>query len=97
MAVEQQALYLNYLRDTYGNNLQQAMFEGVSSGLHNPMLAQRIIHTAVTTKRVGLEYQTNPSFFEELKTFGGDIEYFRYALSVYNHLCDQILAQVNYS
>ena len=82
MVTEQQVLYLTYLKNTYGHDLKQAMYAGLTQHCHP---------VANDTTMFGLSPQSVPDFYKQFEEQGGDSDYLQYATQCFLEVRQEIL------
>lgn len=73
MVTEQQVRYLDYLKETYGQDLKGHMIANM--GQMSQITAQESL--------LGLAPQQDPKFYDEFKKIGGDSEYLKFAIKCF--------------
>lgn len=74
--------FINYLKNTYGKDLKQAMFNQLTGHCHT---------VAQETLLFGLEPQTIPNFYKAFDDAGGDSDYLQYAVQCFLEVRHEIL------
>lgn len=74
--------FINYLKNTYGDKLKEAMGANLSPACHA---------VANETTVFGLEPQIIPNFYKEFEEAGGDSDYLQYAVQCFLEIRQAIL------
>lgn len=82
-ATIQQVLYLNYLKEEYGNQLKASMIAGITANQVNQNTAQQ---TAMKTLFGGLVMEQDPNFYSDYEKLGGDVEYLKFAVECFKEI-----------
>lgn len=74
-------LFVNYLKETYGQDLQGAMIAGIQASRTNAPG-----EVAMSTIMNGLIMEQVPNFYSEFESIGGDADYLRYAVECFKQV-----------